>query len=168
MTANWGLGLAQEFSEQGAAYDGSKAGGGFMNAAAAVFGAATNAANMASARTAAGNLVDSAKNGGFTVSKDSANELIDTMSKFVDEIDAMDFQLAAFDQRPSLGGHQYGQLVAQHMHDAANDPNSARMVVKQLKEVLKLSIEALQRASGQYEETEANVVDAVNRTGNTI
>ncbi|WP_277681122.1 hypothetical protein [Saccharomonospora azurea] len=69
MTANWGLGLAQEFSEQGAAYDGSKAGGGFMNAAAAVFGAATNAANMASAKTAAGNLVDSAKNGGFTVSK---------------------------------------------------------------------------------------------------
>lgn len=160
--------MAQEFSEQGAAYDGSKAGGGFMNAAAAVFGAATNAANMASAKTAAGNLVDSAKNGGFTVSKDSANELINTMARFVDEIDAMDDTLRAFDQRPQLGNHEYGQRVAQHMHDAANGPQSARMAMDQLKEVLKMSIEALQRASGQYEETEANVLDAIKRSGNSV
>ncbi|EHK84888.1 hypothetical protein SZMC14600_17330 [Saccharomonospora azurea SZMC 14600] len=138
-----------------------------MNAAAAVFGAATNAANMASARTAAGNLVDSAKNGGFTVSKDSANELIDTMARFVDEIDAMRHDLMVFDQQVPLGNHDYGQRVARHMHEAANGPNSARMVVLQLKEVLQLSIEALQRASGQYDETEANVVDSVKRAGHS-
>ncbi len=133
-----------------------------------MFGAATNMANMAAAKSAASNLVDSAKNGGFTVTKESADELINTLSKFVDEIDAMDFTLAAFDQRPQLGGHEYGQLVAQHMHESANGPNSARMVVRQLKEVLRLSIEALQRASGQYEETEATVVDTLNRTSKTI
>ncbi|EID53382.1 hypothetical protein [Saccharomonospora xinjiangensis] len=116
------------------------------------------------ARAAASELVNSAKNGGFRVSKDSANELIDIMAHFVERIDNMKHDLLVFNQRPPLGNHEYGKLVAQHMYDAANGPNSARMVVHQLKEILKMSIEALQRASGQYEETESSVVDAVKRS----
>ncbi len=90
------------------------------------------------------------------------------MAKYVDEIDAMEADLMVFDQQPQLGNHEYGQRIAQHMYNAANGPNSARMVVLQLREVLTLSIEALQRASGQYEETESSVVDAVKQTGHSI
>jgi SOS response regulatory protein OraA/RecX len=133
-----------------------------------VFGAATNMANMAAAKSAASNLVDSAKNGGFTVTKESADELINTLSKFVTEIRDMEPTLAAFDQQPALGGHAYGQLVARHMHEGANGPQSARAVLKQLETILEMSIEALQRASNQYEETEANTVDALNKTSRSI
>jgi len=156
--------LAQEFSEQGAAYD-PGARGGSGNVADTAFKAITNLANMATAKLAASSLVESAKNGGFTVTKESADELINTLAKFVDEIDAMKHDLMVFDQAPHLGNHDYGRRVAQFMHEAANGSNSARMVVLQLEEVLKMSIEALQRASGQYEETEANVVDSVKRAG---
>ncbi|MEY7970583.1 hypothetical protein AB8O38_01135 [Saccharomonospora xinjiangensis] len=157
--------MAEEFSEQGQAYNQPIGMGGIVHAAAAAFNATANAASMAKARAAASELVNSAKNGGFRVSEDSANELIDIMAHFVERIDDLDDDLRAFDQRPKLGDHDYGQLVAQHMHEAANGPLSARMVVHQLKEVLKVSIEALQRASGQYEETESSVVDAIKRVG---
>ncbi|CAM2903722.1 hypothetical protein SAXI111661_07565 [Saccharomonospora xinjiangensis] len=160
--------MAEEFSEQGQAYNQPIGVGGIVHAAAAAFNATANAASMAKARAAASELVNSAKNGGFRVSKDSANELIDIMAHFVERIDNMKHDLLVFNQRPPLGNHEYGKLVAQHMYDAANGPNSARMVVHQLKEVLKMSIEALQRASGQYEETESSVVDAVKRSTRSV
>ncbi|EHR59915.1 hypothetical protein [Saccharomonospora cyanea] len=160
--------MAEEFSEQGQAYEGPSGMAGVMHAAAAMFNTTANATSMASAKAAASDLVDSAKNGGFRVSKESADELIKAMSRFVDRIDVMKHDLLVFDQRPQLGNHEYGQRVAQHMHAAANGPDSARMVVLQLKEVLQMSVEALQRASGQYEETESNVVEAVKRTGRSV
>ncbi|MGW9478863.1 hypothetical protein ACWGRK_11905 [Saccharomonospora azurea] len=80
----------------------------------------------------------------------------------------MEPALAAFDHQPALGGHPYGQLVAQHMHEGANGPQSARAVLKQLETILEMSIEALQRASDQYEETEANTVDALTKTSRSI
>lgn len=123
---------------------------------------------MATAKLAASSLVESAKNGGFTVTKESADELINTLAKFVDEIRAMEPTLAAFDQQPALGSHPYGQLVARHMYEGANGPQSARAVLKQLETILEMSIEALQRASNQYEETEADTVDALNKTSRSI
>ncbi|WP_232283999.1 hypothetical protein [Saccharomonospora glauca] len=112
---------------------------------------------MEKAQKAAGELVASAKNGGFKVTKESANHLIKALQNALSDLDRAEGTLRNFDQRPNLGNHPYGQLVAQHQYEAANGPGSARVAITQLRTVLQLSIEALLHASDQYEEREAEI-----------
>lgn len=118
---------------------------------------------MEKAQKAAGELVASAKNGGFKVTKESANHLIKALQNALSDLDRAEGTLRNFDQRPNLGNHPYGQLVARHQYEAANGPGSARVALEQLRTVLQLSIEALLRASNQYEEREAEVEAGLRR-----
>lgn len=120
-----------------------------------------NAEATKTAKQSAGELLKSAKEGGFRVTEDIANELITTLRNCIDQINNTADTFRNFDNRPPLGGHNYGRMVAEHMYQAANGPNSARVVIEQFKIFLEMSIEALQHASGQYRETEENIVDSI-------
>ena len=87
------------------------------------------------------------------------------LEDFLDRIENFDQELTAFDQAPSLGGHEYGKRVAQHMWEAANGDRSARAVLRQLRDVLERSRDALLFASGQYQEQEEEASNSFKNMG---
>ncbi|EHR59547.1 hypothetical protein [Saccharomonospora cyanea] len=109
---------------------------------------------MAEVTRSADQMVASAKSGGFKVTPEAADPIIKVLEDFIDRITTMMIGLDVFDQAPPLGDHAYGKLVAQRMHEAANDERSGRAALNSLQIVLERSREALLRASNQYQEQE--------------
>ncbi|WP_232212995.1 hypothetical protein [Saccharomonospora saliphila] len=130
---------------------------------AAFFADAMRAASFAQSQAAAGKLVDSAREGGFRVTRDQANELIGALRRCLDRIDSVENRLQVFDQEPPLGDHDYGKLMSRHMQQAATGPGSVRSAVEKLRVIVETSIEALLHASSQYDEAEATAADALTR-----
>ncbi|EHY91216.1 hypothetical protein SacazDRAFT_04376 [Saccharomonospora azurea NA-128] len=142
--------------------------GNVFSAAQAAFGSQSsmNPEAMAAAERSANNLVESAKSGGFRVTKEAADPLIKVLEDFVNQIKEMDSTFRAFEAAPPLGDHDYGQLVSRRMQEAAAvGPGSALEVIRQLEIILKKSAEALLRASNQYEEQEESVKDTLRGLG---
>lgn len=136
-----------------------------MMSAMSAFNKSMGAETMSEVTRSADRMVASAKSGGFQVTKEAADPIIKVLEDFIDRIETLRSELAVFDQLPTLGSHQYGQLVAQHMHEAANDNQSARASTESLQVVLKKSLEALLRASGQYDEQEESAEDVFRKMG---
>ncbi len=136
-----------------------------MMSAMSAFNKSMGAETMSEVTRSADRMVASAKSGGFQVTKEAADPIIKVLEDFIDQIESMRSDLTVFDQMPSLGGHQYGQLVARHMHEAANDGQSARAAAESLQVVLRKSREALLRASDQYDEREESAEDIFRKMG---
>src|SRR5690606_12382916 len=120
---------------------------------------------MAEVTRSADQLVASAKSGGFKVTKEAADPIIRVLEDFIDRITLFDSELVAFDYAPPLGNHEYGKLVAQHMHKSANGEGSARIALKQLRVTLERSRDALRMASGQYQEQEEAAQETFHKVG---
>ncbi|MEY7971289.1 hypothetical protein AB8O38_04730 [Saccharomonospora xinjiangensis] len=110
-------------------------------------------------------LVESAKSGGFRVTKEGADPIIKVLEEFIKRTREISGDLQIFDKAPQLGNHAYGIKVANFMHDAANDGQSARAAVESLKIILEKSREALLWASSQYQEQEELSKDAFRKLG---
>jgi hypothetical protein len=120
---------------------------------------------MAEVTRSADQMVASAKSGGFKVTPEAADPIIKVLEEYIEEIKTMRHGLRAFDQAPSLGGHDYGKKVAEHIWEAANGDRSARAALNSLQLVLEKSREALLRASNQYQEQEESVQERFRRLG---
>lgn len=107
----------------------SRGGGAVLNAVSALNNS-MSADSMAEIDSSAKALVASAKSGGFTVTKEGADPIIEVLEEYIDEIDTLKGDMRVFDQTPSLGDHSYGTKVAQHMWEAANDDRSARAALE--------------------------------------
>ena len=144
---------------------GGAAPGGVMSKLMSAMDKSMGTEAMAKVTRSADQMAASAKSGGFTVTKEAADPTIKVLEDFIDRIETMKIGLDAFDQAPQLGGHDYGQLVAQRMHEAANDEQSGRAALSSLQVVLEKSREALLRASNQYQEQEESARDSFRGLG---
>jgi hypothetical protein len=120
---------------------------------------------MAEVTRSADQMVASAKSGGFKVTPEAADPIIEVLEKYIDEVNSMDRKLVIFEQAPPLGGHDYGLLVAGHIQEAANGDRSPRAALKQLRIVLERSRDALRTASGRYQEQDELVRDSFSGMG---
>jgi hypothetical protein len=112
---------------------------------------------VASAGSEAGELLKAAKSGGFRISEQGAKPLLDALTKMRERLFDLRDRVRILDQEPKLGSHEYGRTVAAHdRKTGSGGPGSAQVMLQQFDEVLRQSIEALQRASGQYQDAEGN------------
>ncbi|MER7115015.1 hypothetical protein ABT332_11045 [Saccharomonospora azurea] len=133
---------------------GAAVGGG----AAAAMGASLNTKAVDSMASEAKEMLKSAKSGGFRVSEDAAQPIIDVLVEMTDRVErlAQDLQIVG-SQAPTLGGHDYGQRVAKHQYEAFWDgEGSAVEVLRQLRGVLGDAGEALEIAKKKYQESESD------------
>lgn len=96
-------------------------GGGALSMAMEAMDKSMGAKAMAEVTRSADRLVESAKTGGFTVTKEGADPIIKVLEEFIKRIDEMKGQMRVFNQEPPLGDHDYGKKVALHVWEAAND-----------------------------------------------
>ncbi|EID53735.1 hypothetical protein SacxiDRAFT_1487 [Saccharomonospora xinjiangensis XJ-54] len=141
-------------------------GGGALSMAMAAMDKTMGAKAMAEVIQSTDRLVESAKTGGFTVTKEGADPIIKVLEKFMEEVKELRAQLAIdFDQEPKLGEHDYGKRVALHMWEAANDERSPRAALTKLSKILERSRIALLIASDQYQEQEESARDIFRKMG---
>ncbi|MFD8497424.1 hypothetical protein [Amycolatopsis sp. NPDC059657] len=115
-----------------------------------------------SAKAETQKLVDAAKSGGFKISAEGVKPLTDAIMQMRQDLMYLSQGTYFLTQAPQLGSHPYGQTVAQHdQKGAADETNSAQVVLRQFMTVLDQAAEALLRASGQYKENEAAVSDSI-------
>ncbi|EID53738.1 hypothetical protein SacxiDRAFT_1490 [Saccharomonospora xinjiangensis XJ-54] len=141
----------------------SVAPGGSLVSAVSALKKSMGVESMMEVTRSADRLVASAKSGGFTVTKEAADPLIEVMEEFIDRVNLLDSELVAFDYAPNLGNHDYGKLAAEHLHKSANGDGSARLALKQLRVILERSRDALRIASGRYQEQEEEARDSLSR-----
>ncbi|AXB45866.1 hypothetical protein [Amycolatopsis albispora] len=115
-----------------------------------------NADAIASTKAETHKLVEAAKSGGFKIEEGAVHGMIDSITKMRDRLKAQMAFNDALRQVPQLGSHDYGYTVAAHDQKGAdNEAGSANVVLQQFDQVLVQATEALQRAAGIYDETEA-------------
>ncbi|MGC7100325.1 hypothetical protein ACPZ19_37060 [Amycolatopsis lurida] len=115
-----------------------------------------NADAIASTKAETQKLVDAAKSGGFKIEEGAVHGMIDSITKMRDRLKAQMVFNTTLSQVPQLGSHDYGLTVAAHDQKGAdNEAGSANVVLQQFDQVLVQATEALQRAAGIYDETEA-------------
>lgn len=137
-----------------------------MGAAGAGIGAVVPTMNvdaMKSVEAETGKLIAAAKSGGFRISADGVKPLRTALRNMQDRLDKLSQKtVLALSQSPKLGGHEYGQTVAQHdLKGATGQAGSAVVVLDQLQQVLTDADEALQRAAGIYKESEESAKNSV-------
>ncbi|CAM2856568.1 hypothetical protein SAXI111661_04895 [Saccharomonospora xinjiangensis] len=140
-------------------------GGGALSMAMAAMDKSMGAKAMAEVTRSADRLVESAKSGGFRVTKEGADPIIKVLEEFIERAGRLSGELDVFNQEMELGNHDYGKLVSREMWKAANDERSARAALRSLRIILEKSREALLRASGQYQEQEDQAEDTFRGMG---
>ncbi|WP_433470481.1 hypothetical protein [Saccharomonospora azurea] len=140
-------------------------GGGAMMGVLSAMNKSMGAESMTAMSRSADALVSSAKSGGFEVTKEAADPIIEVLNNYITEVDTMKGELRVLEQAPPLGDHPYGKKVAQHMWEAANDDRSARAALDRLQDVLTQSRDALLHASNQYQEQEESARDVFQIKG---
>jgi len=140
---------------------------GAADGAVAAMRASFNSKNVGSMASEAKKMLASAKSGGFMVSEEAAQPIIDVLTEMTDRVDRLSHELSfVSSQAPTLGSHDYGQRVAEHQYEAFwGGGGSAVQVLKQLRNVLEDASNALNIAKKKYQESEAG---ATNTFGGRI
>ncbi len=131
---------------------GAAVGGG----AAAAMGASLNSKAVDSMASEAREMLKSAKSGGFRVSEEAAQPIIDVLEEMKGRVEELrhEFMVIA-SMEPTLGAHDYGKQVAAHQHEAfSGTEGSASQVLYELFHVLEDAQAALQVAVEKYKESE--------------
>ena len=119
---------------------------------------------VASARAEAGKLVDSVKSGGFTITEEGVKPMLDAIRELRDQLTDVQSTAHGLSDAPQLGSHPYGYEVAAHVQKGGSGPSgSAIVVLSQFDAVLQQVAEALERASGQYQEADESAQDPLNK-----
>lgn len=109
-------------------------------------------------------LVSAAKSGGFKISAEGVKPLLQAVRDMAKELNSLESKTVHLSQAPQLGDHPYGRAVAAHDHKgAAQSANSASAVIGQFRKVVLDTEKALLHASGQYDKTEQETVEALDR-----
>ncbi|WP_216211268.1 hypothetical protein [Amycolatopsis aidingensis] len=138
-------------------------GAGVGATAAASLGSSFNTANVKAAATQADKMLTAAKAGRFRITERGVKPLTEAIDEVTHELRKRIFHSHRLAQLPRLGGHQYGQQVAQHDQRSAEGERSAIEALNQYQQVLEKLREALEQASKGYNETEEAHVDAVGK-----
>lgn len=130
---------------------------GAADGAVAAMRASFNSKDVGSMASEAKKMLDSARSGGFTVSEEAAQPIIDVLNEIKDRVERLSHDLMLVTtQEPPLGDHDYGKKVADHQYEAfCGDDGSAVSVLRQLYNVLEDSSAALDVARKKYQESEA-------------
>jgi hypothetical protein len=104
-------------------------------------------------------LVSAAKSGGFRISEQGVQPLLDSIKHMKEGLSSLRYASGLeLSQAPKLGSHDYGHAVAVHdQKGAAEESGSALVVLDQFDTVLDQAAEALERAAGIYQENEDEV-----------
>lgn len=108
-------------------------------------------------------LVNAAKSGGFRISEQGVQPLLESIKHMKEElVDLQDTSRTYLSQAPLLGSHEYGYAVAEHdQKGGADEVGSASVVLEQFNTVLDQAAEALERAAGIYQENEDDIRSSV-------
>ncbi|TLW93511.1 hypothetical protein FFT09_08965 [Saccharomonospora piscinae] len=118
-------------------------------------------ASMNKMASEAKEMLKSARSGGFRVSEESAKPIREALLEVQRDIDRIVVDLNRLGrQEPSLGGHPYGQRVAEHQrYGTVEAPGSPAMVLDELRKVIADADKALEVAIMKYKETEESASD---------
>lgn len=134
---------------------------GAADGAVAAMRASFNSKNVGSMASEAKKMLDSAKSGGFLVSPEAAQPIMDTFEEMKKRIESLVSELeniAAIE--PPLGDHDYGKRVALHQQSAfSGEKDSPVPMLGQLHRVLFDAHDALKIAVSKYSESESAASD---------
>jgi hypothetical protein len=136
---------------------------GFFPSTGDTMAGTLNAVSAAKAVAAAGQLLESAKSGGFRISERGAEPLLVALRRMQERLDAMQPVLHILEQEPRLGSSPYALTVAAHDRKSAIGEQGIVPVLTQFRQMLRVSIEALERAAGLYREAEEDSKSVWNR-----
>ncbi|GAB3479967.1 hypothetical protein [Amycolatopsis cihanbeyliensis] len=122
-----------------------------------------NAANVEAATRQADKMLTAAKAGRFRISERGVAPLTEAIDEVMSRLNDRIWNSQKLTQLPKLGGHQYGQQVAQHDQQSGAGERGAAEALKQYRGVLEKVREALEQASKRYRETEDAQVDAMGK-----
>ncbi|GAA1236237.1 hypothetical protein GCM10009676_20510 [Prauserella halophila] len=113
-----------------------------------------NAESMAKAEKQSGELLESAKGGGFRVSENAGKDLQDAITEALGDLDEIMYEADGLAEEPKLGTGPYAKQVAQHVQQSGNGPRGILPMLRKLRTVLEQSEEALKIAMRNYHEAE--------------
>lgn len=132
-------------------------GGGVGSAAGMRIGtgaAGALAKQVGDAQAQSGELLDSAKGGGFRVSENAAQPIRDALTEAQQDLEEVLWESQNLSQEPPLGTGPYAQEVAKHVRQSADGPQGVLPMLKQLRMVIQQSEEALKIAMENYRASE--------------
>ncbi len=132
-------------------------GGAVGGGAAAAMGASLNTKDVNSMASEAKKMLDSARSGGFRVSEEAAQPIIDVLDEMKGRVEELRHEFMGIaSMEPTRGAHDYGKQVAAHQHEAFSGvEGSASQVLYDLFHVLEDAQAALKVAVEKYKESEA-------------
>jgi hypothetical protein len=147
------------------------AGGAAANAAAQGVGAAAAgiAEQVALVNRQAATIQNSASSfassagSGFHIEPEAAATLIKACNESLRELVQLQNHLTTLDQAPKLGRTPGAQVVAPYAQRAATDAQGIRPAITNLQHTLQSMVQAYQKASTNYQETEAIIAQAARQ-----
>lgn len=100
--------------------------------------------------------LDAARNGGFTVTSEHADNMANALQAALDDIAKVLGGTTVLTQLPPMTASPAGLFVSKVMYDTANDPQGMRTQLVTAQQELPKYIEALHLASKRYAETEGS------------
>jgi hypothetical protein len=100
--------------------------------------------------------LDSARNGGFTLTSEHADNLAKVLQDLLNDVGTILRQSRILTQPPPMTASPAGLFVSKVMHDTANDEQGMLTQLVKAQHELPKYIEALQLASKRYADTEGS------------
>lgn len=114
-------------------------------------------------------LKSAAASGGFTVSGEGVQVLLDAANELYDDLDAMDLEINRLGQKWPIGTTPAAEVYKPHFAATATDGHQGLVVaVKKLKEDLRSIRESLEKTRSSYEQSDESGVQGVNRAGQNL
>lgn len=105
---------------------------------------------------------------GFHIEPQAAATLINACRDALDSLNKLGTDLGQVSQTPQLGTTPGAKVIAPFTQNAATDPRGIMPAITNLKQTLHDMIQAYQKASTNYAETEALVQQAMRRQQGTL
>jgi hypothetical protein len=127
-------------------------------AGAAIGGAVAQVAQQATAMAAgAGQMLASAKSGGFSITEEACNTWIQALAHCLDVLDRVQVDVIQIQQAPKLGGTYGAKIVGPFTHNVATDSQGIAQSVTNSRATLKQMLQSFQQIKQSYQNTNDQV-----------
>ncbi|WP_019813897.1 hypothetical protein [Saccharomonospora saliphila] len=128
---------------------------------------ATNTEDVTKTQVETRKLLEAANSGGFRISPEGVEPLKKALINMQERLDRISATSGyALGQRPRLGSHEYGRMVAAHdQKSGSGENNSANAVIHKLRKIIAEADEALTAALKNYHDHESETTQHLKNTG---
>lgn len=108
-------------------------------------------AGIGEMKSGAEGMLTAAKSGGFRSDPEGVKQMVKICQEMFDHLERKSELFTSLAQEPKLGTSPYAKQVARHVASSGDGPQGVVPQLREFRMTLIKLIEALQRASGQYE-----------------